>query len=190
MQEVDTEGQSSPGGQEISIQEANPSTPSSNEGKVESKQGGKSGAQETVREVAEEEEGSAQNAKSPASEDPKSPTVKDGVPQRAISGSSSRTGSSTTGKGLQIRWSNSKKSPPTGIHWYLPTAMVFLALFGFFGALGHHLYNKRLHGQEVVEVAWPQRFGIALAFFIKMVLVGAVQIAFKQRAWVWLLQVH
>jgi len=62
--------------------------------------------------------------------------------------------------------------------------MIFLALAGFFGALGHHLYNKRLHGQEVKDVAWPQRFGIALAFFIKMVLVGSVQIAFKQRAWV------
>lgn len=125
-------------------------------------------------------------AGSPASEISDPTAAKEDIPQRANTGSSTRTGSSESTSKIQIRWSNSR-DPHTGIHWYLPSLMLFLVLSGFFGALGHHLYNKHLHGREVKDVAWPQRFGIALAFFIKMVLVGAVQIAFKQRAWVCLL---
>lgn len=72
-----------------------------------------------------------------------------------------------------------------GIHWYHPVVMLFLALGGLFGAIGHHLYNLSLEGKEVFDAQWPQRWGVALAFFIKMMLGAAVQTAFKQRAWVW-----
>jgi hypothetical protein len=63
--------------------------------------------------------------------------------------------------------------------------MILLGLAGLFGALGHHLYNARLDGQPVgTDTQWPQRWGVAMAFFVKMTLVGAVQMAVKQRAWV------
>ncbi|KAK4227295.1 hypothetical protein QBC38DRAFT_455389 [Podospora fimiseda] len=80
------------------------------------------------------------------------------------------------------RWTTFSENGPK-IHWYTPTTMVILSLCGFFGALGHHLYNSALHGQEVKDSEWPQRWGIALAFFVKMTLIGAVQSAFKQLAW-------
>lgn len=65
-----------------------------------------------------------------------------------------------------------------------PLVMVLLALLGLFAALGHHLYYRRLRGQEVQNAQWPPRFGIALAFFIKLALLTAVDIAYKQQAWV------
>ncbi|KAK4184989.1 hypothetical protein QBC35DRAFT_390507 [Podospora australis] len=61
--------------------------------------------------------------------------------------------------------------------------MILLGLIGLLGALGHHLYNDSLSGSPVVNAQWPQRWGVALAFFVKMTLVGSVQMAFKQRAW-------
>ena len=83
-----------------------------------------------------------------------------------------------------IRWPKTKETGP-GIHWYTPTMMVMLGLAGLFGALGHHLYNSRLDGLPVgSDSQWPQRWGVAMAYFVKMTLVGAVQMAVKQRAWV------
>ncbi|KAH9986110.1 hypothetical protein F4779DRAFT_632448 [Xylariaceae sp. FL0662B] len=61
--------------------------------------------------------------------------------------------------------------------------MVAFVLVGFFGAPGHHFYYERLHGQEVQDSQWPSRFGIALSFFVKIALVGSVETAYKQRAW-------
>lgn len=87
-------------------------------------------------------------------------------------------------KRLKIQWSSSKHDTQPGIYWFYPATMILLALGGFFGAIGHHLYNQRLDGQQVKNAEWPQRWGIALAFFIKMMLGAAVQVAFKQIAWV------
>lgn len=87
-------------------------------------------------------------------------------------------------KRLDIRWTKSGADPMPGIHWYYPVLMIFLALGGLFGALGHHLYNAHLQGKESKDSQWPSRWGVALAFFIKMMLGAAVQTAFKQRAWV------
>lgn len=66
----------------------------------------------------------------------------------------------------------------------MPIYMVILAFLGLFGALGHHLYYQGLHGQQAQNAEWPTRFGIALAFFVKLTLVASVEIAFKQHAWV------
>jgi len=92
------------------------------------------------------------------------------------------TGSSTTAASTS---NNSNNASPEGlkIHWYTPTSMVLLGIAGFAGALAHHLYNASLDGTPVEDAQWPQRWGVALAFFVKMTLVGAVQIAVKQRAW-------
>lgn len=87
-------------------------------------------------------------------------------------------------KRLNIHWSTSDDDNQTSIYGYHPLAMILLFLGGMLGAIGHHLYNQRLSGRQVVSAAWPQRWGIALAFFIKMMLGAAVQIAFKQMAWV------
>ncbi|KAB5571774.1 hypothetical protein GE09DRAFT_1185340 [Coniochaeta sp. 2T2.1] len=86
-------------------------------------------------------------------------------------------------KRIDIRWTKSEADDMPGIHWYYPVVMIFLALGGLFGALGHHLYNVYLDGREVFDAQWPQRWGVALAFFIKMMLGASVQTAFKQRAW-------
>lgn len=112
-----------------------------------------------------------------ASESPKR------VSQRVGSQRSDESNDSRSKKRVLIRWSSSDDSQ-SGIYWYIPCAIMFLAFCGFFGALGHHLYNQHLDGQEVIDSQWPQRWGLALAFFIKMVLVGSVQLSFKQRAWV------
>lgn len=85
----------------------------------------------------------------------------------------------------KFRWLPPSEDTQWGIHWYKPTSMVSLALCGLFTALGHHVYNTSLHGSRVGDPEWPQRWGIALAFFIKMVLVDAVKFAYTQNAWVW-----
>lgn len=118
--------------------------------------------------------------------EPLSPSKKDNV-QVQVSRRSTETGDSKVSQrrfGI-IRWPSNKNNLEPGIHWYTPTMMVLLGLAGLFGGLGHHLYNSRLKGQPVGNDAqWPQRWGVAMAFFVKMTLVGAVQIAVKQRAWV------
>ncbi|KAI0165237.1 hypothetical protein GGR52DRAFT_585255 [Hypoxylon sp. FL1284] len=65
-----------------------------------------------------------------------------------------------------------------------PTLMVLLTLLGLASAIGHHFYYQGLDGQVVQDAQWPPRFGIALAFFIKLVLLAALDIAYKQQAWV------
>jgi hypothetical protein len=104
--------------------------------------------------------------------------------QVRVSRRSTATGDSKESKRrFVIRWPTAKELGP-GIHWYTPTMMVLLGLAGLFGGLGHHLYNAGLDGQPVIDAQWPQRWGVAMAFFVKMTLVGAVQMAVKQRAWV------
>ena len=84
----------------------------------------------------------------------------------------------------RFRWKPPSDDFQWGIHWYKPALMISLALLGLLAALGHHLFNSGLHGRKVQDAEWPQRWGIALAFFIKMVLTGAVQCAYTQSAWV------
>ncbi|KAI0380440.1 hypothetical protein F5Y04DRAFT_271432 [Hypomontagnella monticulosa] len=62
--------------------------------------------------------------------------------------------------------------------------MVAQLFLGLFGALGHHLYYQRLDGQQAIDPQWPTRFGTALSFFVKAVLISSVEIAYKQQAWV------
>jgi hypothetical protein len=71
-----------------------------------------------------------------------------------------------------------------GIEWYPPACMLFLTAIGICGMIGHHVYNSLLDGHMVKDPQWPQRFGNALAFFAKMCVVGAVEIAYKQLVWV------
>lgn len=114
--------------------------------------------------------------------DKKEPQVKVEVKRK----STDLSGASPTKPRLLIQWPNSKHMTPS-IHWYTPTMMVLLGLAGLFGGLGHHLYNSKLDGRPIPpggDSQWPQRWGVAIAFFVKMTLVGAVQTAVKQRAWV------
>lgn len=71
-----------------------------------------------------------------------------------------------------------------GIHYFMPLSMCVLGIAGICGAVAHHVYNKSLHGELVQDPQWPQRFGLALAFFTKMCLIAAVEIAYKQQSWV------
>ena len=75
------------------------------------------------------------------------------------------------------------------IAWFqkygLQLSMIGLAFLGLFTALAHHFYNANLNGRKVSgDAQWPPRYGSALAFFVRMVLVASVQIAYKQQAWV------
>ncbi|CZT48515.1 uncharacterized protein RSE6_09222 [Rhynchosporium secalis] len=70
-----------------------------------------------------------------------------------------------------------------GVHWYSPTCMLTLLVLGLVTMLGHHLINDRLHGREVHDPQWPQRWGLALSMFGKVCLAGAGEIAYKQRLW-------
>jgi hypothetical protein len=120
----------------------------------------------------------------PVDEDEVPPSPKDNHIRVHVSRHSTETGESKLSKRrLPILWPTTKDSGP-GVHWYTPTMMILLGLAGLFGALGHHLYNAGLDGEPVIDAQWPQRWGVALAFFVKMTLVGAVQMAVKQRAWV------
>lgn len=70
--------------------------------------------------------------------------------------------------------------------FYVQFSMIGLAFLGLLAALAHHLYNASLSGREVSgDPQWPPRYGSALSFFVRMVLVGSVQIAYKQQAWVY-----
>ena len=71
-----------------------------------------------------------------------------------------------------------------GIHYLMPLSMCLLGIAGISGAVAHHVYNKSLDGELIQDAQWPQRFGLALAFFTKMCLIAAVEIAYKQQSWV------
>jgi len=70
------------------------------------------------------------------------------------------------------------------IHWYLPSSMVAFYVAGACTALGHHVYYSSYHGTIVQSAEWPMRFGTALAFLSKAGFAAAVQVAYKQCAWV------
>lgn len=71
-----------------------------------------------------------------------------------------------------------------GVHYFMPMSMCLLGIAGICGAVVHHVYNKSLDGEPIRDAEWPQRFGLALAFFTKMCLIAAVEIAYKQQSWV------
>lgn len=73
---------------------------------------------------------------------------------------------------MSERWS-------TGIHWYVPTSMVVVFLFGCFGAITHHLFYSFLHDTRAENQLTINRFGTALAFFTKATLVGAVVLSYR-----------
>lgn len=82
------------------------------------------------------------------------------------------------------------RSPRTTLTtWYYDYWMQFsmtgLAVLGLLIAIAHHLYNTTMNGQKVDgDPQWPPRYGNALAFLVKALLIGSVQIAYKQQAWV------
>jgi hypothetical protein len=123
------------------------------------------------------------------SQDEEFPTSKDEklhVQVNQVSRQSTETGDSKISKRrFVIKWPSTSDVLGPQIHWYTPTMMILLGVAGLLGAVGHHLYNSRLQGRPVIgDAQWPQRWGVAMAFFVKMTLVGAVQMAVKQRAWV------
>jgi hypothetical protein len=123
------------------------------------------------------------------SQDEELPTSKDEklrVQVNQVSRQSTETGDSKISKRrFAIKWPSTGDVEGPQIHWYTPTMMILLGIAGLLGAVGHHLYNSRLQGRPVIgDAQWPQRWGVAMAFFVKMTLVGAVQMAVKQRAWV------
>ncbi|KAI9765905.1 MAG: hypothetical protein M1840_007046 [Geoglossum simile] len=69
------------------------------------------------------------------------------------------------------------------IHWYMPTAMVFLLLLGVLGAVSHHLFYLSLHGKPATDQLLKVRFGTAFAFFTRSMLVGSSVVAYRQRIW-------
>lgn len=69
-------------------------------------------------------------------------------------------------------------------HW-MEITMIGLAVVGLLTAMAHHLYNASLDGHRVNgDTQWPPRYGNALSFFVKTILIASVQIAYKQQAWV------
>ncbi|KAF3765664.1 hypothetical protein M406DRAFT_68088 [Cryphonectria parasitica EP155] len=68
--------------------------------------------------------------------------------------------------------------------YWMQASMVGLAVLGLLTALAHHLYNASLDGRRVSgDTQWPPRFGSALSFFVKAILIASVEIAYKQQAW-------
>lgn len=67
----------------------------------------------------------------------------------------------------------------TKIHWFLPSSMVALLLLGFMGSIAHHWFYMSLDGKEAIDQLTKVRFGTALAFFTKAMLVGSVVIAYR-----------
>ena len=72
----------------------------------------------------------------------------------------------------RLRWG-------TQVHWFLPTAMVFLLLAGVCGAFVHHHFYATLDGRRADDQLTMIRYGTALAFFTKASLVGSVVLAYR-----------
>ncbi|KAF2873299.1 hypothetical protein BDV95DRAFT_516925 [Massariosphaeria phaeospora] len=69
------------------------------------------------------------------------------------------------------------------IHWATPLTMIALLLLGAAGAVGHHVFYRRLDGQEAKHQLEMIRWGTALAFFVKSTMVGSVVMSYRQRVW-------
>ena len=86
--------------------------------------------------------------------------------------------------GRVVRFHRQRHSFRIGTNQRMSTAMALFATVGLGAAVSHHLLNNALHGQQVKIADWIQRFGTALAFFVTVCLVWAVEIAYTQQAWV------
>ncbi|KAI5795266.1 hypothetical protein EDC01DRAFT_728137 [Geopyxis carbonaria] len=86
-------------------------------------------------------------------------------------------------RGIIRRTSDMFRKWSTSIHWYVPTAMVFVFLLGVCGAVGHHSFYTYLHDKPAKNQLFMNRCGTALAFFTKATLVGSIVLAYRQRLW-------
>ncbi|KAI9675957.1 MAG: hypothetical protein M1829_003195 [Trizodia sp. TS-e1964] len=77
----------------------------------------------------------------------------------------------------------SKQTAEWRIHWYMPSAMVVLFVLGVVGALSHHFFYKSLDGHPAVNQLTMLRYGTAFAFFTKAMLVGSVELSYRQQLW-------
>lgn len=69
------------------------------------------------------------------------------------------------------------------VHWTTPATMVSLFVAGILGAIGHHSFYAHLNGKSATEQLQMVRYGTALAFFTKSMLVATVVVCYRQRIW-------
>ncbi|KAF2492195.1 hypothetical protein BU16DRAFT_514951 [Lophium mytilinum] len=69
------------------------------------------------------------------------------------------------------------------VHWQTPATMLVLFVAGVMGAVGHHLFYMHLNGRPAENQLKMVRYGTALAFFTKAMLVGTVVLSYRQRIW-------
>lgn len=69
------------------------------------------------------------------------------------------------------------------IHWTTPAIISSLFMAGVLGAVAHHLFYTHLNGQPATEQLTMVRYGTALAFFTKSMLVSCVIVCYRQRIW-------
>ena len=69
------------------------------------------------------------------------------------------------------------------VHWTTPAIIASLFVAGILGALGNHLFYAHLHLQQATNQLMMVRYGTALAFFTKSMLVPSVIVCYRQRIW-------
>jgi hypothetical protein len=69
------------------------------------------------------------------------------------------------------------------IHWQTPAIIVALFVAGLVAALGHHAFYTKLDGELATAQLMMVRYGTAMAFFVKSMLVGCVVLCYRQRIW-------
>lgn len=69
------------------------------------------------------------------------------------------------------------------IHWTTPAIMASLFVAGVLGAIGHHFFYTHLNGRPATEQLMMVRYGTAMAFFTKSMLVSTVIVCYRQRIW-------
>lgn len=69
------------------------------------------------------------------------------------------------------------------VHWTTPALIASLFIAGILGALGHHFFYTHLHLQQATNQLMMVRYGTALAFFTKSMLVSCVIVCYRQRIW-------
>ncbi|XPS99849.1 hypothetical protein M3J09_009017 [Ascochyta lentis] len=69
------------------------------------------------------------------------------------------------------------------VHWTTPAIIASLFVAGVLGAVGHHLFYAHLSGKPATEQLQMVRYGTAMAFFTKSMLVSTVIVCYRQRIW-------
>ena len=69
------------------------------------------------------------------------------------------------------------------VYWTTPAIIAFLFVVGVVGAIGHHLFYTNLNGKPATEQLKMVRYGTAMAFFVKSMLVSTVIVCYRQRIW-------